>query len=75
MNFRVLVKQADMGLWVPPENPSALSQAITTLMQDQELRERLGQNGRIWAEQNHSPDGASKKFEDLLLQAIASKNQ
>ena len=69
-----LVKQADMGLWVPPEDPSALSRAITTLMQDQGLRERLGQNGRIWAEQNHSPDGAAKKFENLLSQAIASKN-
>ena len=59
----------------PPEDPSALSQAIVTLMQDKGLRERLGQNGRIWAEQNHSPDGAAKKFEDLLLQAIASKSQ
>jgi len=70
-----LVKQADMGLWIPPEDPSALSQAIIRLMQDQRLRERLGQNGRVWAEQNHSPSGASKKFENLLLQAIASKNQ
>jgi colanic acid biosynthesis glycosyl transferase WcaI len=70
-----LVKQADIGLWIPPEDPSALSQAITALMNDQELCERLGRNGRIWAEQNHSPDGASKKFEALLSQAIASKSQ
>jgi colanic acid biosynthesis glycosyl transferase WcaI len=70
-----LVKQADMGLWIPPEDPAALSQAIMKLMQDKGLCERLGHNGRTWAEHNHSPEVAAKKYEELLLQALTSKGK
>ena len=65
-----LIKKADAGLCVPPEDPTKLAQAITTLKQDRVLRERLGQNGRIWAVQHHSPQYAAEQFEKLLLDAI-----
>ncbi|SEM42708.1 colanic acid biosynthesis glycosyl transferase WcaI [Syntrophus gentianae] len=68
-----LVKEADVGLCVRPDSSIDLVQAILRLEQDKCLRESLGQNGRMWAETHHSPQVAAKKFEDLLLKAIASK--
>jgi colanic acid biosynthesis glycosyl transferase WcaI len=68
-----LVKRAEAGLCVPPENPSELGKAILALKEDKDLRERLGHNGRIWAEQHHSPQSATEQFEKLLLAAISSK--
>jgi colanic acid biosynthesis glycosyl transferase WcaI len=69
-----LVKRAEAGVWVPPEDPSKLAEAILTLKQDKALCERLGQNGRVWAEQHHSPQYAAEQFEKLLFVAISSKN-
>lgn len=67
---RKLVKQADAGVWVPPEDPLKLVQAILALKQDKSLRDRLGHNGRIWVEQHHSPQNAAEQFEKLLQTAI-----
>ena len=69
-----LVKRAEAGVWVPPEDPSKLAEAILTLKQDKALCEQLGHNGRIWAEQHHSPQYAAEQFEKLLFAAISSKN-
>ena len=68
-----LVRSADAGLCVRPGSSSDLVRAILTLKEDKHLRERMGQNGRIWAEKHHSPRLAAEKFENLLMQAIASK--
>jgi colanic acid biosynthesis glycosyl transferase WcaI len=66
-----LVKRADAGLCVQPEDPSKLAEAILVLKHDKALCERLGHNGRIWAEQHHSPQYAAEQFEQLLLTAIS----
>jgi colanic acid biosynthesis glycosyl transferase WcaI len=65
-----LVQKAQAGLCIEPENPLALVKAILMLKNDQNLRERLGQNGRIWAEMRHSPNSATIQFEELLNKAI-----
>jgi colanic acid biosynthesis glycosyl transferase WcaI len=66
-----LVKQAEAGLCVPPEDPSALAQAILSLAQNPELCQCMGKNGRAWAEKYHSPQAAAEKFEQLFFTAIA----
>ncbi len=66
-----LVKQAEAGLVVPPENPTALVEAILTLKNNIELRERMGRNGRTWAEEHHSPQTGAKQIEKIL-QEISS---
>ncbi len=68
-----LVQRAEAGICVPAENPSDLAKAILHLKQDKDLRERLGQNGRIWAEQHHSPQSAALQIEKLLFSAISMK--
>jgi colanic acid biosynthesis glycosyl transferase WcaI len=70
-----LVQRAEAGLCVPPESPSCLVEAILTLKRDEALRERLGRNGRIWAERYHSPQSGAEQFEKLLLAAITSSTQ
>jgi len=65
-----LIKSADAGIWVPPEDPVQLANAILLLKQDTALANRLGQNGRMWAEQHHSAQNAAEQFEKLLNQAI-----
>ncbi len=65
-----LVKQADAGLCVGPEDPQKLAEAILTLKQDALLCERLGHNGRVRAEQHHSVESAAQQFEKLFLKAI-----
>jgi colanic acid biosynthesis glycosyl transferase WcaI len=69
-----LVERAEAGICVPPENPEALAKAILTLKGDPALRERMGQNGRAWAEKYHSPQSAAIQFEKLLLEAISTTN-
>jgi colanic acid biosynthesis glycosyl transferase WcaI len=69
-----LIKKADAGVWVPPEDPAKLAEAILSLKQDKALCERLGHNGRVWTEQHHSPQYAAEQFEKLLFTAISSKN-
>ena len=61
-----LIKRADAGLCVPPENPAELVEAILTLKKDPELRDRFGRNGRSWAEQNHSPQSGAKQIEKIM---------
>jgi colanic acid biosynthesis glycosyl transferase WcaI len=70
-----LVKRAQAGECVPPENPSKLAEAILALKRDEGLRERLGQNGRNWVERHHSPQSAAEQFEKLLLAAITSQTE
>ena len=65
-----LIQKAEAGVWVPPEDPSKLTEAILFLKQDRALRERLGQNGRMWVEKNHTPLHAAEQFEKYLLEAI-----
>jgi colanic acid biosynthesis glycosyl transferase WcaI len=68
-----LVKRAEAGLCVPPEDPPKLAEAVLTLKQDKVLCDRLGQNGRKWVEQHHSPQIATEQYEKLLLDAMVSK--
>jgi colanic acid biosynthesis glycosyl transferase WcaI len=70
-----LISQAKAGLCVPPGDPSALVETILTLRRDQELCERMGHNGRIWAENYHSPQAAARKIEKLLLEITCSNNK
>jgi colanic acid biosynthesis glycosyl transferase WcaI len=65
-----LIRNADAGVWSPPEDPVALAQTILTLKKEDSKRKRLGKNGRLWAERHHSPEVAAEQFEKLLVSAI-----
>ncbi len=64
---RSLIERAEAGLCVPPEDPQSLVNAILSLKNDKDLRQRMGRNGRLWAEAHHSPQAGAKKIEKILL--------
>jgi len=63
-----LIQHAEAGLCIPPEKPDDLVDAILLLKENQALRENMGQNGRCWAQNHHSPESAAKQIEKLLLE-------
>jgi glycosyltransferase involved in cell wall biosynthesis len=50
------VRDGETGLLVEPGNPVDLAQALTRLLGDDALRQRLGQAGRQWVEEAFSAD-------------------
>ena len=57
-----LIKEAQCGLVVFPENPRALAEAILRLYDDRALRIRLGRNGRRYIEDYLSLEVASRRY-------------
>lgn len=51
-----LVRHGETGLYVPPNDPAALRAAITTLLSDPALADRMGRAGRVVAEQELALD-------------------
>jgi len=43
-----ILKNLETGLTVPPSDPKTMATAITTLLEDHQLRERIISNGRTW---------------------------
>jgi colanic acid biosynthesis glycosyl transferase WcaI len=68
---RKLIMRAEAGLCVPPENASELVKAIQVLKKDNKLRERMGLNGRNWAENHHSPQSGARQIEKIMFEITA----
>lgn len=62
-----LVKRAECGLVVPPENPRALVEAIKYLLDRPEVRREMGQQGRKWVTSHHSKEFVVTRYEKLFL--------
>ncbi|MBI6545883.1 MAG: glycosyltransferase family 4 protein [Cyanobacteria bacterium NC_groundwater_1444_Ag_S-0.65um_54_12] len=61
-----LIRQAQAGLVVPPEDPLALAGAIRELASDPELCRRLGECGRRFVKENFDRERLADRFEELL---------
>jgi len=61
-----LVREADCGVWVLPEDPPALAQAIKSLAQKPDLLERYGANGRRYVVEHFDRQKLTKKYYELL---------
>lgn len=69
-----LIRQANCGLLVAPENPDALAEAILELHDNAQYRERLGANGRAYAVKRLSRTAAAEKF-CQLARTLAAKTE
>ena len=49
-----IIEKRDMGIVVEPESPQDLASAIVRLLQDPELRKKMGANGRKYVVENRS---------------------
>ena len=64
----------DRGLVVPAGDVSALVAAIRKLAVDKELRTRLGENARTYAQEHLSRDSVLKRFEAALVEVSRKRN-
>ncbi len=60
-----LVRKAQSGLVVPPEDPAALADALVRLLEDEDLRRRYGEAGRSFAE-TMTWENSARRFIGLL---------
>ena len=61
-----LIAEAGAGMSLPPEDGAALAQALVALSVDPELRRRMGESGRRYAEEHLSPHGLARAYERLF---------
>jgi glycosyltransferase involved in cell wall biosynthesis len=70
---RQLVESACAGIFVEPENSTDLSEKIILLSKDEELRKKLGENGRKFAEKYYHRNVLADQYL-ILLSKILSNN-
>lgn len=59
------VRDGETGLLVPPEDPAALASAISRVLDDRELRRRLGEQGRRLVLDRFTAGHMARRFESL----------
>ena len=59
---RDLISAGENGILVPPRSPRKIAEAITTLIDDETLRKRLGKNARETIENRYTWNAVSNKF-------------
>jgi glycosyltransferase involved in cell wall biosynthesis len=68
------LEKAKAGLWVEPENPHQITQAIKYLYDNPELCKRFGSNGRKYVERNFSRKVQAERLERILLEVLSESN-
>jgi len=66
-----LIEEAQCGYALPPEDAQSLVEHILILYRDAELRRRLGQNGRRYAEEHLSVEAGAKRYMRLFENLVA----
>lgn len=61
-----LIKSAEAGICVEPENHIEVKDAVLKLYNDKNLRKSMGKNGRIFVDKYYSRYNITRKFESLL---------
>ncbi|MBT9140000.1 MAG: Spore coat protein SA [Dehalococcoidia bacterium] len=65
-----VVTENNAGLAVNPENPEALAEAIIKLLEDRELRESMGRNGRRLIVEEYSWEKIAMKVEEVYRSCL-----
>jgi glycosyltransferase involved in cell wall biosynthesis len=68
-----VVKNGETGLLVPPEDPKAFGAALLRLLDDRDLRARLGERGRARALANYTADRLLSDTDGLYAELAAAK--
>ena len=71
---RMVVLDGSTGLLVPPEDVAELAKAMTLLLSQPELRQRLGQAARLNAESNFAWEPAIAKLEQTYKSVLEQKS-
>jgi len=68
-----LIRAADCGICLPPEDPQALADAVARLQANPEECRRLGENGRSYVLGNLSLKRSAQKYMELFEAVVASR--
>jgi len=71
---RKLLEAAKAGLYITPENGTALAKAIVELMLNPTLCDMLGKNGRRFVEAHYSRESQSRKLGRLLREVVKERH-
>lgn len=63
---REIVESAGAGVFVEPENPKQMADAILELQNDREKRTAMGKNGRAYVEKHFDRDSLARRYLDIL---------
>lgn len=63
---KLVVDDAQAGVFAPPERPAELAAAILCLKNDPAGRDAMGRRGRAWVAANASRDGLAARYLELL---------
>ncbi len=69
---RQLVREAECGLWVMPEDGAALADAVLRLRADPLARAQMGQKGRAYVEQRHTPAQVALEYQALFHRVLGA---
>lgn len=69
-----LIKSADCGVGVPPEDPAAMAEAIQRLANQPEKLHQFGANGRRFVEENLSRRKVTAEYNRLLHEVAGARN-
>lgn len=64
------IQRTGAAFCVSPEKTEEFIQAILTLRTNPDLRHQMGESGRRWVLQNHTPAIAAEKMEQLFLSVL-----
>jgi colanic acid biosynthesis glycosyl transferase WcaI len=69
---RKVMEEANAGIFITPEDPAALADAVVRLAADPALRESLGRNGRQHVLQHFSRQNTAKLYLDVLQDLLGA---
>ncbi len=72
---RTVVRDGDTGLLVPPNDQNELAEAITLLLEQEELRSRFGLSARKHAEQRFDWEPLIDKLEQTYLSVLMQQSK
>jgi colanic acid biosynthesis glycosyl transferase WcaI len=71
---RVIITEADCGIFVNAGDGISLANAIQKLASDPALGQKMGKRGRAYAEENFSREGCASQMESVLKQTVGGEN-
>jgi colanic acid biosynthesis glycosyl transferase WcaI len=69
------IRSANAGIVVPPDDPHSLLSAIDALSKNPEKAACMGAAGKVYAEQQLSPDAAIRRIDSVLRQVLAERQR
>ena len=64
------VLENESGILVPPDDPPALAEALLRLLNNAEMRQRMGRAGRRWVENEMNWDRVGRQFLSIIERAL-----